>query len=422
MSTLAIHAERPHTTPILLSSDAFDERDRFDAWREELMLRVMRVDVDVPDRSHFHTRSRVLTLPNISIIERRSTPSIVRRTAELVRDGDDSLVFSLPWRKSMEARGPSDQARVGPGEAIIHSLNGMTSSRAPQGFRGVSLRIARKTALTVAPDAERRLNRAISVDRSASAILRLYLVSLVSTPGGLSPSVATSRRQAFEGTACKHLRSRRRSRSRRNTSNFNGVQSITGSALSNQDLGVQASATVDFYFMIKGPKNEQVTYHLKSSGSTSVFGGGQATALLYLEGTLLNYACSSSMTGYCAVSDHFQFDTDFSATSNTQEVLEIDLNGGTAAFGGGPFMASADPMITVDPLYANQGYSLELSPNVTQGSLASSVPEPGTWAMVLIGFAALGFAYRVRRRGPAVHRGATRWTIAFASTPVSAPY
>ena len=187
------------------------------------------------------------------------------------------------------------------------------------------------------------------------------------------------------------------------TSNFNGVQSISGSATTNQDLRPQASATVDFYFMIKGPKNEQVTYHLKASGSTSVFGGGQATAMLYLDGTLLNYACSSSITGNCAVSDHFQFDTDFSATSNTQEVLEIDLVGGTAAFGGGPFMASADPMITVDPSFAKQGYSLELSPNVTQGSLASSAPEPGTWAMALLGFAGLGFAYRARRRGAVAH-------------------
>jgi hypothetical protein len=51
MSTGAISRERPPSARILLSSDAFDERDRFDAWREELMLRVMRVDVDVPDKS-----------------------------------------------------------------------------------------------------------------------------------------------------------------------------------------------------------------------------------------------------------------------------------------------------------------------------------------------------------------------------------
>jgi AraC-like DNA-binding protein len=190
MSTSAINGERPPSAPILLSSDAFDERDRFDAGREELMLRVMRVDVDVPDKKSFHTRLRVLNLPNIGVIERRSTPSEVRRTAELIRDGDDSLVFSLPWRKSIEARGPSVEARVGPGEAIIHSLNDLTRSRAPQGFRGVSLRIARRTARSVTPDAERRLNRAIPVDRAASLILQSYLVSLVSTVGGLPPSVA----------------------------------------------------------------------------------------------------------------------------------------------------------------------------------------------------------------------------------------
>jgi hypothetical protein len=134
MSTAAINGERPPSAPILLTSDAFDERDRFDAWREELMLRVMRVDVDVPDKRSFHTRLRVLILPNVSIIERRSTPSVVRRTAELVRDGDDSVVFSLPWRKSIEARGSAAEARVAPGEAIIHSLNEITLLARAAGF------------------------------------------------------------------------------------------------------------------------------------------------------------------------------------------------------------------------------------------------------------------------------------------------
>jgi AraC-binding-like domain len=186
MSTRAINGERPPSARILLSSDAFDERGRFDAWREELMLRVMRIDVDVPDKKSFHTRLRVLNLPNVGVIERRSTPSVLRRTAELIRDGDDSLVFSLPWRKSIETRGLAVEARVGAGEAIIHSLNEITCSRAPQGFRGVSLRIARQTALSVAPHAERRLNRTIAIDRSASFILQSYLVSLVSTADGLS--------------------------------------------------------------------------------------------------------------------------------------------------------------------------------------------------------------------------------------------
>ena len=53
---------------IVLSSDALAPRDRFDAWREELMLRVMRVDVSVPDRLSFRTRLRILALPNLGII------------------------------------------------------------------------------------------------------------------------------------------------------------------------------------------------------------------------------------------------------------------------------------------------------------------------------------------------------------------
>jgi hypothetical protein len=92
------------------------------------MLRVMRVDVAVPDEKSFHTRLRLLQLPNVSIIERRSTPSLVTRTAELVRDGDDSLVVSLPWRKSIETRGPAFESRVGPGQAILHLLTRATRS------------------------------------------------------------------------------------------------------------------------------------------------------------------------------------------------------------------------------------------------------------------------------------------------------
>jgi AraC-like DNA-binding protein len=190
MSALAINGDRSSNAPILLSSDAFDARDRFDAWREELMLRVMRVDVDVPDKGSFHTRLRVLNLPNVGVIERRSTPSVVKRTAELVRDGDDSVVFSLPWREGIESRGVAGEARVRPGQAIIHSLHEITSSRAPQGFRGVSLRIARQTAQSVAPNVDRRLNRAIPIDETASAILRSYLVSLMTASRGLSQSVA----------------------------------------------------------------------------------------------------------------------------------------------------------------------------------------------------------------------------------------
>ena len=186
--TMAEYGNR--LAPLLLSSDAFDERDRFDAWREELMLRVIHVDIDVPDKKNFRTRLRVLTLPNVAVIERRSTPSVVRRTAELVRDGDDALVFSLPWRNVIEVRAGGELASVSPGAAIITSLNEVNSLKTPAGVRGVSLRISRQAARSIAPDAEKLLNRAIRLDEAAFAILSSYLVSLLSSSRGLSTSVA----------------------------------------------------------------------------------------------------------------------------------------------------------------------------------------------------------------------------------------
>jgi hypothetical protein len=43
------------------------------------------------------------------------------------------------------------------------------------------------------------------------------------------------------------------------------------------------------------------------------------------------------------------------------------------------------------------GYALEFSPNIT--NTVAAVPEPSTWAMMLLGFAGVGFmAYR-RRAG-----------------------
>ena len=188
------------------------------------------------------------------------------------------------------------------------------------------------------------------------------------------------------------------------TSNVNGEQSISGSAMTFQDLGVQSEITIDYYFRGDGPAGGTVVFDWEASGATSISGGGMATASLYEDGTLVAFACSSSMTGYCAVGDAFAFNTKFSAPANATQVIEIDLIGGTTPFGGGPFSAAIDPLITIDPSSVAAGYSLELSPNVTQSVVAPSVPEPSTWTMLLAGFAALGFAYRVRRRAPAAHR------------------
>ena len=107
----------------------------------------------------------------------------------MVRDGDDALVFSLPWRNLIEVRADAEMARVRPGEALITSLNEVALLCAPDGVGGSPCASAAlpRAAWRLTP---KILNRPIPLDRSAFSILSAYLVSLLSSPRGLSHSVA----------------------------------------------------------------------------------------------------------------------------------------------------------------------------------------------------------------------------------------
>jgi PEP-CTERM motif len=56
--------------------------------------------------------------------------------------------------------------------------------------------------------------------------------------------------------------------------------------------------------------------------------------------------------------------------------------------------ATIDPFLSIDPIFLldNPGLSLEFSSGIVN---ISPVPEPSTWAMMILGFAGVGFmAYR----------------------------
>ena len=105
-----------------------------------------------------------------------------------MRDGDDALVFTLPWGGMVEIRAGADEARVGPGEAIITPLDEVGGLRTPLGVRGVSLRVARKAAPQPGARCRGLLNRAVPVDEAAFAILSAYVVSLCRLRAASTPA------------------------------------------------------------------------------------------------------------------------------------------------------------------------------------------------------------------------------------------
>jgi PEP-CTERM motif len=56
--------------------------------------------------------------------------------------------------------------------------------------------------------------------------------------------------------------------------------------------------------------------------------------------------------------------------------------------------ATADPVISINPAFlaTDPGATLLLSSGIVQKPIVTGVPEPSTWAMMLLGFAGLGFA------------------------------
>jgi hypothetical protein len=69
----------------------------------------------------------------------------------------------------------------------------------------------------------------------------------------------------------------------------------------------------------------------------------------------------------------------------------------------GDITATVDPIFEINPTFlaTHPGYSLEFSAGIASPPTSSTVPEPSTWAMLIVGFLGLGFAGWRRRAGRA---------------------
>ena len=66
--------------------------------------------------------------------------------------------------------------------------------------------------------------------------------------------------------------------------------------------------------------------------------------------------------------------------------------------------SSADPYIYIDPAFVGgEQFSLLISDGIGNSpSAVTAVPEPSTWAMMILGFAGLGFMANRRKSKPAL--------------------
>ena len=160
-----------------------------------------------------------------------------------------------------------------------------------------------------------------------------------------------------------------------------------------------AAATLKYYFSVSGPGSDLVPLHASYLGRVTGSDGTQNA----LGGWQLSISNSSSSTGsYYAPSYPMNYEEsgvlDFTAAAG--DVTKVSLSVNTFVNDTSTFSASAylDPIFTIDPTFAaaHPGYSLSFSDGVGNGP--SGVPEPASWALMLIGMGSAGASLRLRRR------------------------
>jgi hypothetical protein len=168
-----------------------------------------------------------------------------------------------------------------------------------------------------------------------------------------------------------------------------------------------ASATVGYNFQLIGPSSNApipVTFDATAYVKTAGTGYGSADLLIYSNSLapLVDWELGGGE------SDQTYPGETIDLSPNTiYAVREYTTANGHSPYTGGPYdptqdSGSADAY--VDPTFALSGQyaSLYHFEGLPDAALAGGVPEPSTWAMMLIGFAGLGGAMlRRARRGAA---------------------
>jgi PEP-CTERM motif len=195
------------------------------------------------------------------------------------------------------------------------------------------------------------------------------------------------------------------------------LQGAVGVGLPNDGTGgagvggaeVVAAASVTYYVEITGPNTGiPVVGTISASGYAAIGGGGPTPGILTATSVFtvnnnplvgsLALAQNTGGTLYAAINTNetYGFFLNTPYTFSLSENISGSLTGGECTGNAGcsvTFGALIDPTISLnvsDP----QDYSIFLSPNLT-----SAVPEPSTWAMMMLGFAGLGFVAYRRKTG-----------------------
>ncbi len=181
-----------------------------------------------------------------------------------------------------------------------------------------------------------------------------------------------------------------------------------------QISGGSAVVSLTYYLEIVGPGSGFAPLVTTGGGSVSSFNGGLGYAELFVLspgiGGVTAVVSSNGVTTAPAddgfiplLPDNSIFSINYTKMFPINSPIEVQMIVSSQTdFEFGPSQASAfmDPMFSIDPSFLNADqFSIIVSDGIGNGNgpVGGGVPEPSAWALMLVGFGALGAMLRARR-------------------------
>jgi hypothetical protein len=171
---------------------------------------------------------------------------------------------------------------------------------------------------------------------------------------------------------------------------FPGVQAH---ASGGTPFGFGAEAALTYYFRVDGPGTDPVEVSIAANLYTDVAGVGNAFAEIITSSG--NGVCVDTDEGLCASSQFHSFFTEMDTPGAIYSIQLEAIAADNGAFGGAA-NAGADPFISVIGPNADL-YRIEVSPDAINAE-GPGVPEPASWALMIMGFGLAGAALRTQQR------------------------
>jgi AraC-like DNA-binding protein len=176
---------------VLLRASTRDvpESDRTPFWREVFARQMCRLEFEPLSDTPLDVDATLLALPGLSVGWCLSAmPARWSRTAELVKDGDDTFALIVPLAGAVmrSQRGQELDAKPGEAVGILHAEPGGIQFRK---LNDIAVMVPRSALAPLVPDLEAAATRVVTRTNDALRLLRLYLTAWRETFDLADPAV-----------------------------------------------------------------------------------------------------------------------------------------------------------------------------------------------------------------------------------------